>query len=49
MKLYKSMAKNLDIAIEILFFHLNMNGFAFHVDIVIKRKHELSKIQRKKK
>ena len=45
MKLYKSMLNNVVIALEILYFHMNMNGLVFKL---IKRKHELSKIQAKK-
>ena len=32
MKLYKNMEKNVDIVIEIRYYHTNMNLLAFHVD-----------------
>ena len=48
MKLYKNMENTVVTAIEILFYHTNMNLLAFHADNVNKRKHELSKTQRKK-
>ena len=33
MKLYRNMGNNADTAIEILYFHMNMNLLAFHADI----------------
>ena len=49
MKLYKNMLKSAGIAIGKLYFHMNMNILASHVDITsINEKNELSKIQRKK-
>ena len=49
MKLYKNTPNVVDIVIETLFYHMIMNGLVFFcVYNVSKRKHELSKIQRKK-
>ena len=33
MKLYKNMLKIVGIVIETLYYHMNMNFLAFHVDI----------------
>ena len=33
MKLYKNMEKIAGIVIEILYYHMNMSGLVFHVDI----------------
>ena len=32
MKLYRNMGNDAGIAIEILFFHMNINGVVFHAD-----------------
>ena len=49
MKYLKKILNVADLAIEIYFFHMNMNGLVSHVDKTCsKRKHELTKIQRKK-
>ena len=56
MKLYKNMPKIVSIVIETRYYHMNMNGlvsqYKFNLNKsqfnVNKRKHELSKIQRKK-
>ena len=49
MKLYKNMLKIAGIAIEKCYSLMNMNGVVFLCNyVVFKRKHELSKIQRKK-
>ena len=48
MNLYKNMVNIVDIAIEVFYYHTNMNGLCVSCGYnVIKRKHELSKIQRK--
>ena len=43
------MENDAGIVIEILYFHTNTNGLAFHADITYtNKKNQLSKIQRKK-
>ena len=47
MKLYKDTAKKAEIVNEICYFDMKMNGLVFQRGYnVIKRRHELSKIQK---
>ena len=49
MKFHKNMENSALIALDLLYFHMNMIGPAYHCGYnVNKRKHEIGKIQRKK-